>query len=687
MFMWPGNTASVRTRVMKMTKAKLLKVDTGSAKVEYVAYSLLCKSPLNVRKKALAGIEGLAANIDAKGLMQNLVVHAFKPPRTKLQKLAVCAGQRRLAALDLLFAQGKITKDHLVPVKIVSEGEAISTSLIENSMREAMHPADQFAAFKMLVDEGQSIEDVAALFNVNPSIVQRRLKLANVSPNLVELFRNDEMRIEQVMALALSDDHEVQNQVWANAVEPWQREPRELREAITKNEVDASHSHLAKFVGLAAYEAAGGYIRRDLFSDDHNAGFIADSDLLHRLATDKLIAASQEVAAEGWGWIETRTNREYGETFRFGHLQTVTREATAEEQAEFDALLAKRDAAIAAVDAAYALDDASDDDTIDGDKLEEEANAASEAADAYAERFEAFVPEEMQSAGAFIVINAAGELEIERGLVRREDAAALSVTGGQSSSFGQHAAPVRKEKPVHGEKLCRRLTAHRTAAVQVELMRQPTIALAVTMHRLVPIVFREHYLCAHVEHAVKLSAQTSRSAVASESDDMETSVAWIALEMQRAKWLAVLPKNPNALLPWLLEQEAAAMAELFAYCAASMVDGICSADKPHQINALADLLNVDMSYYWSPTRASYLDHVSKARISEVVADAVSREAARDLGGMKKTEAAAAAEVRLTGKGWLPEVLTNRETPKVYSYHSDDEEDGGPSHDLEDDSDA
>jgi ParB family chromosome partitioning protein len=208
------------------------------------------------------------------------------------------------------------------------------------------------------------------------------------------------------------------------------------------------------------------------------------------------------------------------------------------------------------------------------------------------------------------------------------------------------------------------------------------------MQRLVPIVFREHYLCSHFEHAMKLSAQTSRSALVEHADDMETSIAWVELEAQRAKWLAVLPKNVNALLPWLLEQESATMAELFAYCAASMVDGICREDKAHQINALADLLNLDMSYYWSPTRASYFDHVSKARILEVVADAVSPEAARDLSGMKKTEAAAAAEVRLADKGWLPEVLTNRETPAVYSYGSDDdEEDDKPSSDLNADSEA
>jgi ParB family chromosome partitioning protein len=126
-------------------------------------------------------------------------------------------------------------------------------------------------------------------------MVRRRLKLANVSPKLLDLFRNDEMKIEHVIALALAEDHDLQERVRAEATETWQREPRELRAAITSTEIDASRSHLAKFVGLDAYEGIGGYVRRDLFSDAENAGYIADPELLHRLATDRLIAASQEV--------------------------------------------------------------------------------------------------------------------------------------------------------------------------------------------------------------------------------------------------------------------------------------------------------------------------------------------------------------------------------------------------------
>jgi ParB family transcriptional regulator, chromosome partitioning protein len=97
-------------------------------------------------------------------------------------------------------------------------------------------------------------------------------------------------------------------------------------------------------------------------------------------------------------------------------------------------------------------------------------------------------------------------------------------------------------------------------------------------------------------------------------------------------------------------------------------------NKAHPINTLCDVLDVDMTKYWTPTRETYLNHVSKARIVEVVSNAVSPEAAAPLASMKKDEAAAAAEIRLSESGSIPEVLTNRETAKVCSYGNDDEED-------------
>ena len=128
-----------------------------------VPYSSLHPSPLNARTKPLTGIPALAVSIRAKGLLQNLVIHEMKGSRGRQRKYGVCAGQRREAALDLLFEQKDITADYPVPVRIVSEGEALAISLIESSDREGLDPFDVLRAYRMLGEEGRSIDYIAFL--------------------------------------------------------------------------------------------------------------------------------------------------------------------------------------------------------------------------------------------------------------------------------------------------------------------------------------------------------------------------------------------------------------------------------------------------------------------------------------------------------------------------------------------
>lgn len=661
----------------------------NEAQIEYVPYERLCRSPLNVRKKAPTGIEALAGTIVGNGLMQNLVVHPVKGSRAKQPKLGVCAGQRRLAALDLLFSQGKITKNFKVPVLVVSEGEAVAASLIENRERETMHIADECGAFRLLTEEGKSIAHISALFKVSEMVVRRALRIANLSPVLLDLLRDDKLDYEQAKVLALADDHAAQERVWTDAQTPWLRRPAELRAALTKAELDASENPLAKFVGLDAYEAAGGYVRRDLFSDDQNAGYIADSDLLHRLATDRLIELSQAVAAEGWCLVETRTHCDQAELFQFDRIASTTRKPTKAEKAELATLVAARDEAKATLDAYYADQDNEENEAL-WEKLDNALNDASAAVDVYAERFETFAADDMKQAGAFVAINEDGKVQITRGLRCRE------INEADAGSIAQLAHPQRnrdlpaKARPLHGEKLCKRLTAHRTAAAQIELAQQPTVALAVLMYRMIPAVFDDVYGQSYIDHAVRIDVHTSRDALVSNADDMADSAAWKALEGERGKWSRMLPKRTDELLAWLLQQNVDVMSNLFAFCVAATVDSISPVDRAHPVNEVANTLELDLTRYWKPTRAGYFEHVPKDRIVTVVGETVSPQAAGELRGMKKGDAAAAAELRMTDSGWLPEVLRNREVPKHFTYghwEDDEETDADSTQDESNDGDA
>ncbi|WP_346730655.1 hypothetical protein [Caballeronia sp. dw_19] len=319
----------------------------------------------------------------------------------------------------------------------------------------------------------------------------------------------------------------------------------------------------------------------------------------------------------------------------------------------------------------------------EAERLETEIDKVNAALIALESRLVVWDAQQMAEAGAFVMVSSQGKLMIERGLVRRENSAALDAAGATVTGTpeaerepGTTADPVHKEKPVHSAKLCQRLTAHRTAAVHAELIAQPSLALAALLQRVIPEVFPERYGVSFVPHALELSCNSNHDKLLGAADDLPTSTAWNLIEAQRERWSRELPARRADLLPWLIEQDpGTTLLDLLAFCTGTLLDGIAGEEKPHAINALASVLNLDMTRYWTPTRASYFDHVSKARIAEVVASAASPKIAADLGKMKKADAAAAAELRLAKSAWLPEVLTDREVPAARSYGAAHDADG------------
>jgi ParB family chromosome partitioning protein len=278
-----------------------------------IPLKLLTQSKANARITGQKnGIAALAASIDAHGLRQNLNVRAISGGRFE-----VVAGGRRLRALKLLAKEGKLAKDAPIRCLILADtDDAGEISLVENSLREPMHPDDQCNAFRMLIDDkGMGIEDVAARFGIMPTVVRQRLKLANVAPALRALYRKGGMTLEHMMALAISDDHAAQQEAWDNLPD-WNRRPALLKQALTHDILPVTDK-LAVFVGIETYVAAGGSVLRDLF-DGEDDGYLPDHALVQRLANAKLATAVEAVRAEGWKWVIAETTRDY-ET-RYGRI-------------------------------------------------------------------------------------------------------------------------------------------------------------------------------------------------------------------------------------------------------------------------------------------------------------------------------------------------------------------------------
>lgn len=195
------------------------------------------------------------------------------------------------------MAKGHIASSFPVPVKIVPESDALIISLTENSQREAMHPADQLHAFIELQKSGQSAAEIGDLLGFSTHHVKKCLRLANMAPELLMELDADNITLDQLQALTGTTDHERQVMVWNNAF-GWKKEPRHLREAVEETKTSVENNRLVNFVGLDAYELAGGTLEIDLFTE---SGFIENAPLLEKLALDKLTACAELLAEiEGW---------------------------------------------------------------------------------------------------------------------------------------------------------------------------------------------------------------------------------------------------------------------------------------------------------------------------------------------------------------------------------------------------
>ena len=274
-----------------------------TSRILEIPLNKLVLSAANVRRTGREnGLEELAASIQAHGLLQSLAVRPeLDADGAETGKYRVTGGGRRLTALKLLAKRKAVAKNMAVPC-IVAAGDEEEASLAENVVRESLHPADQFEAFRRLADEhGASAEEIAARFGVTPQLVRQRLRLGAVSPRLLQVYRDGGLTLDQLTAFALTEDHARQEQAFASL--SWNKEPYTIRRLLTETQVPA-RDRRAVFVGAEAYADAGGAITRDLFTED-GGGWFEDAGLLDRLAHDKLTALAGELqAAEGWRWAE-----------------------------------------------------------------------------------------------------------------------------------------------------------------------------------------------------------------------------------------------------------------------------------------------------------------------------------------------------------------------------------------------
>ena len=398
--------------------------------IREIPLSRLSLAPENVRKTPpdpRADAE-LKASIAALGLLENLVVRTDDPSDDGIDRYAVVAGGRRLKAMQALAGDGALDADHPVPCLVKGEGVAPGEiSLAENVVRIAMHPADQVVAFTGLADAGQSVSSIAARFGLSERLVEQRLRLGNAAPELLDAYRADEIDLEVLKAFAVTTDRERQMAVWEQvSAQGYRPSAWQVKRLLTEERVPGA-SAVARFVGVEAYEAAGGAVMRDLFARDDESGvWFEDPVLLETLAMAKLQAAADELATR-WKWATAMVEVSWDDTARCGRIEPEPAERTPEEQAEI-AQLEARQAELAELD--------------DGEWTEElvaEAEAIEARLDGIEGAVEAravFRREDLAMAGCLVTVGHDGTLQVIQGLVKPEDMPKPEETGDGGETAG-----------------------------------------------------------------------------------------------------------------------------------------------------------------------------------------------------------------------------------------------------------
>ncbi|APW58630.1 ParB/RepB/Spo0J family partition protein [Paludisphaera borealis] len=576
---------------------------------QLIEINKLEKSSQNARRTVIKGAgEDLKDSIDAHGLMHNLVVIDEGDGTYR-----VTDGARRLAALKALQKEGKLPADHAVPCQVRSKESALETSLAANTVRLAMHPADEYEAFAKLAAD-HTPEQIAQRFGKTVKYVEQLMKLGNADPRLLREYREENLTLDCLKAFAITDDRKRQMKVYRALKDSHSLNPRAIRAALTDTMADAD-GKLAKFVGLDAYREAGGTTQSDLFSETI---YLENAALLHELANDRLAAVQQELEAEGWGWIEISPERDWEVIYPCGHIHPLPGEMPAELAGQRELI----EAELAGIE--QTLEDTESDEMT---QAQEAAEARLADIDRQIAGFAVYDPEEIKIAGCYVSIDTDGSLRIEKGLVRKQDMKRLAK--------GDDAIPKRpKGMP---QTLKRDLEANRLQIAQVEIAKNRLVALDLLIFTVVnDAVSRRLVGCSGLDVNFRKTRPTVKELTAADhalkAIEEALPLAWLKPKTEAEQFRVFSNLSDTQKL------------HLLAWCVAGSLKPQLSTGREATAYELAlSLTGAEVAGYWRPTVANYLGRITRDQLLALGRDTLGDAWAQSRHRDKKGELAAQLE--------------------------------------------
>lgn len=641
-----------------------------------VKLAKLTLSPINVRRRPddLLEIPQMAADIEARGVLQNLLVTPVKKPRGTFE---VFDGGRRLRGLMLLAERGVVDPEtYDVPVKVLVGDEATlsETSTAANFHQLKMTPAEECRAFQYFIGLNNDIDGVAKRFGLTRRFVEGRLRLATLAEPIFEALSEGTITLDVAKAYASTENQEKQLLVWNNYGTSYSNADTIRR--VIANETMKSNDPVAILVGEDRYAEAGGKVDRDLFSDSGDKW--VNPEIAQRLAADIMEAEAKRIGEElGLAWIRPIASN-YTHSAAAGLYRVIVPapELTEAQLARLDDIT-QRQEAIA--------------EEMDDESISEEAyKALDQEYDALAEEEHAIhnvapvLPEELKPlVGAFLKLTPRGEMVLDTEYYSEEpvrvggnheetgddDDEDRGVGGPNGTDRDYSPPPPRPEAVAPGGKplsarLYDELAMQRRDVLAASLLSHPALALDYALF--VMIDDRTSAFGAYGSTIRARSPQDpvsgeqpstrARSYLAEAHDGLDASWTEHRSEVERFEAFRALDDDAKA--AWL------------AYIVAMSLEAKPSyrAEQCPLHNRLATIMDVDVASWWRPTSENFFDRVSKGSILTLLADVGGAALTARHATMKKSEisescaklfageAIVEPEVRDAALAWVPDAM-------------------------------
>lgn len=666
------------------------------SQIQTVKLAKLSLSDINVRTPGADLIEQFAADISARGILQNLIVTPVRKPRGTF---AVIAGSRRYRALMLLAERGDIVAaDYDVPVLLLTGDDATlsETSLAENFQHLAMTPADECRAFQHFLGEDGDIDGVAKRFGLTRRFVEGRLRLAKLAEPIFAALASGKITLDLAKAYASTESQERQLLVWNSYGSSSYHGADTIRRVIA-NEAMKSNDPVALLVGADAYAEAGGIVDRDLFSDSGDRW--TNPEIAQKLAAALMEAEAKRIGDEtGLAWIRPiATNSTWEAARSLFRVNLPAQPMTEAEATRFDEIETR----------IGVLQEEMENEELDEDAfglLDTEHDTLHEELEALQRRPKILPPELAPRVGVFLILTQSGQMVLddsyysetpltvsvvepaepseaedgETGDLNDDDAdrsEGLGITfrieeGSTSGATGKPAA-VDPDAAAPGGKalsqvLLDQLAVQRRDVLGAALIANPGLALDYMLFAMV-----DGRSGGSSGSGSTISASTPQDPVLSNNVPASKARDYLAEvhDGLDASWQESGDKVARFEAFRILDDEVKAAWLAWIVATSLQAKEVYGSHRQNPLqNRLATILEVDVASWWRPTSENFFDRVSKGALLSLLDDVGGPALSGRHASQKKTEistscqklfageALVEAEVKEAALAWVPSAM-------------------------------